>query len=85
MSITFYCGLNVLKCQGLDNLEIEILISDSELCHNLFNEFLEICCDDNNNNDASLIICCLEFVSHWYFIRDQFLESLFHRQNQLQL
>jgi hypothetical protein len=52
----------------------------------LFNEFLQICRDQIDSDDtSSLIICCLEFVSHWYFIRDQFLESLLYRQNQLEL
>ena len=82
--------LNLYKMVHIDNqwefhLKIEILVLDSELCLILFNECLQICRNQIDSDDTSLIICCLELVSHWYFIRDQFLESLLYRQYQLEV
>jgi tetratricopeptide (TPR) repeat protein len=87
--------LKMLKMAHIDDqwqfhLKIKYSVLDPHLCKILLNEFLQVCRTviHSDENSASLdmhsIVCCLEFISHWYLNRGEFLQSLLYRQYQLE-
>ena len=73
------------------HLKLTYCVLKSELCSIIEQPMLRVCIDQlystENNISSGIhkIICCLEFISHCYFARNQYSESLLHRQHQLEL
>lgn len=70
---------------------LRVFLSNTSLCTTIIQPMLKLCTDElycvenRISSDIHSVICCLEFVSHWYFEKKQYLESLLHRQHQLEL
>ena len=88
--------LRILKVDHIDSqwefhLRIESSVLDDRLCNILMDRMFHVCDEKTHSDekktqlDIDSMLCCLEFISHWYFVRDQFLESLLYRQRQLEL
>jgi hypothetical protein len=74
--------MNHINNQFKFHLTIKCALLDYELRVIFFDRMIEMCneqmhSDESNTSfDIRSIICCFEFVSHWYFVKDRFLESL---------
>lgn len=68
------------------------LLDTPHLCSKIIQPILNVCTKElyytencASSLDIHTVICCLEFVTHWYFVKKQYLESLRYRQHQLEL
>ena len=88
--------LRTLKMDHIDSqwefhLRIESSVLDDKLCNILVDQMFQVCDEETHSDesktqlDTNSVLCCLEFISHWYFVRDQFMNSLRYRQYQLEL